>query len=227
MKQVEFNPPISPVNKQPRCPVVLLLDTSTSMRGEPIDRLNEAMVLLPTELRGDSLALKRIEIAIVTFGPVRTKTPFTIAGDFRPPALVASGHTPLGAAVKHTLRMVEDRKNEYRAQHLEYFRPLVFLFTDGAPDEGDDWVGAAAMARQAEADKRAAMFPIGVQGADMEVLTHFSSRKRPAQLKELRFREFFVWLSNTLGDVANSGAHSGGSGPPPAGRPTGDWGDLY
>ena len=67
-------------NPEPRVPCVLLLDVSGSMSGQPIAELNEGLITLKDTLAADSLASKRAEIAIVTFGGIgqrrsRTSSP--------------------------------------------------------------------------------------------------------------------------------------------------------
>ncbi len=57
-------------NPEPRCPCILLLDVSGSMNGRPINELNAGLVTFRDELLADPLALKRVELGIVTFGPV-------------------------------------------------------------------------------------------------------------------------------------------------------------
>jgi hypothetical protein len=66
-------------NPEPRCPCLLLLDTSGSMAGRPIEQLNAGLSTLHSELNADSLASKRVDLAIVTFGPVRVEAEFTSA----------------------------------------------------------------------------------------------------------------------------------------------------
>ena len=85
-------------NPEPRCPCILLLDVSGSMNGRPINELNAGLVTFRDELLADSLALKRVELGIVTFGPVHVEQPFTSAANFFPPILFAQGDTPMGAA---------------------------------------------------------------------------------------------------------------------------------
>lgn len=76
-------------NPEPRCPCILLLDVSGSMNGRPINELNAGLVTFRDELLADSLALKRVELGIVTFGPVHVGQPFTSAANFFPPILFA------------------------------------------------------------------------------------------------------------------------------------------
>src|SRR5215475_1299053 len=57
-------------NPEPRCPCLLLLDNSRSMAGRPISELNAGLTLFKEELVGDALAAKRVEVGVVSFGPV-------------------------------------------------------------------------------------------------------------------------------------------------------------
>ncbi|EEW3669705.1 VWA domain-containing protein [Escherichia coli] len=188
-------------NPEPRCPCILLLDVSGSMNGRPINELNAGLVTFRDELLADPLALKRVELGIVTFGPVHVEQPFTSAANFFPPILFVQGDTPMGAAITKALDMVEERKREYRANGISYYRPWIFLITDGAPT--DEWQAAANKVFRGEEDKRFAFFSIGVQGADMKTLAQISVRQ-PLPLQGLQFRELFSWLSSSLRSVSRS-----------------------
>jgi uncharacterized protein YegL len=189
-------------NPEPRVPCVLLLDVSGSMSGQPIAELNDGLVTLKDTLSADSLASKRAEIGIVTFGgTVKVIQDFVTAEKFHPPHLTASGNTPMGQAIVTGLEMLASRKHTYRANGISYYRPWAFLITDGGPDDG--WQPAAEMVKQGEAAKSFAFFTVGVEGANLDVLARIATRA-PVKLKGLNFRDLFLWLSQSMQAVSRS-----------------------
>jgi uncharacterized protein YegL len=171
------------------------------MRGEPINELNSGLVTYKDELAADSLAAKRVEVAIVTFGPVQVVQDFTTAEQFNPPTLTVTGDTPMGAAINQSIDMVTGRKKTYRENGIAFYRPWIFLITDGGPT--DAWHDAAARVKEGEASKAFSFFAVGVQEAHFDILKQISVRE-PLHLKGVRFRDLFQWLSNSQKSVSRS-----------------------
>jgi len=190
-------------NPEPRCPVVLLLDNSGSMSGQPIKELNGGLGAFKQAVEQDTLATLRVELAIISFGPVVMRQDFVTVDQFVPKPLQAEDLTPMGSAIEYALDILEDRKQTYKDNGITYYRPWIFLVTDGAPT--DAWQNAAQRVRQAENEKKLMFFAVGVQGADMQILSQIASPQRPPLLlNSLDFKSMFLWLSASLQQVSHS-----------------------
>lgn len=198
-------------NPEPRCPCVLLLDVSGSMGDKikstgksRIDLLNEGLRAYHTDLLSDELAAQRVEVSIITFGgKVETVCPFATARHFTPPTLSSSGDTPMGAAILQAIEAVAERKRIYKLNAMHYYRPWIFLITDGAPT--DSWKEAAKKVHEGHESKAFSFFAVAVEVEDsnLDKLRQISVRQ-PLQLKGLSFRELFVWLSQSQRSVSQS-----------------------
>jgi len=206
------------LNTERRCPVVLLLDTSASMKPN-IEDVNEGLRLLRDDLMSDSLASQRVEIALITFGPVRMIQDFVTVDRWLPPRLFANGDTPMGAALDASLKQINIRKHAYREAGIAYYRPWIWLVTDGAPT--DEWPSSARKV-QAEVERGGLeMFTIGTDNANVSILQAISHLRPPIWLREAKYKEMFVWLSQSLKPVSRSEF-----GKPLELPPTVAWGDA-
>jgi uncharacterized protein YegL len=200
------SPELLPEDHDQRAPCVLIMDVSGSMEGEPIRELNAGLSQYREEILGESLAARRVDIAIVSFGDrVEVAQHFTNAYNFAPPQLAASGPTPMASAVMTAIKLLEERKDDYRQAGMTYYRPWLFLFTDGAPTDGAaEWNVACEAVRRGEAESKFTFYAVGDSGADFSKLKEISPSRPPLKLKGMAFREFFRWLSNSQGRVAQS-----------------------
>ena len=193
-------------NPEPRCPCVLLLDTSGSMQGTPIDALNGGLRTFQEDLIKNSLASRRVEIAIVAFNSdVKVVQEFVTPDSFELQTLTAQGLTHIGAGIHRALDMVQARKALYRANGVAYYRPWIFMITDGEPQGEPEQIveQVKQRIREDEANKRVAFFPVGVENANMTRLSEISVRT-PLKLKGLNFTEMFLWLSASMNAVSQS-----------------------
>jgi Uncharacterized protein encoded in toxicity protection region of plasmid R478, contains von Willebrand factor (vWF) domain len=187
------------------------------MQGAIIEALNEALYTLRDNLVDDLLASRRVEVAIVTFdSTVRVEQDFVTADQFQPPTLTAQGLTHTGSAIHKALDMIQARKAQYRAHGIAFYRPWVFMITDGEPQGEEDRVvaQAAQRIRDDETNKRVVFFAVGVENANMARLGEIVLRT-PLKLKGLHFAEMFLWLSRSMSKISQSKVDDIVALPPP------------
>ena len=192
-------------NPDPRAPCLLLLDTSASMSGEALNALNDGIKAFHSDVMKDELARRRVELALVSFGygGVTVAQDFVTVDDWTPQDLKAGGATPMGDAIERGLDSLLARKEMYKAAGLQYYRPWVFLITDGEPT--DNWEEAAKRLKAEDDAKGLIFFAVGVEGANMTKLRQIASPTRPPlKLKGLQFSELFLWLSQSQQRVSHS-----------------------
>lgn len=121
-----------------RLPVYLLLDTSGSMYGEPIEAVKNGVQVLVSTLRQDPYALETTYLSIITFdNNAKQIMPLTELSMFQMPNLTAAGPTALGQALTLLSTTVDKEVHKASMEKKGDWKPLVFLMTDGAPT--DDW----------------------------------------------------------------------------------------
>jgi uncharacterized protein YegL len=196
--------------QHPHCATVLALDISGSMSGNKIRQLNDGVAYFRDDVLSDELARKRVEAAVVTFGSrVVLAQGFSPMDSFAPPAFKADGSTPMGEAILRSIELVRERKAAYRRMGTDYYRPWIFLVTDGEPTDmkpGDElWRRVIDEVHGGEAARDFLFFGVGVEPADMETLRRICPPERPPlQLRPGRFKDMFEWLSRSQRHISAS-----------------------
>ncbi len=167
-----FNPADFTVEEPKSIPVVLLLDTSYSMSGEPIQKLNQAVEAMVKEFKKAETMETFIKLSIITFGSengVDLHTPLTEVSNVNFQPLNVHGSTPMGTSLKMAKAMIED-KSIFKGRD---YRPTIVLLSDGGPT--DEWKGAlddfVSNGRSSKCDRIA----VAIGSADKSVLNKFIS----------------------------------------------------
>ena len=192
-------------NPDPRVACVVLCDVSKSMAGEPIAALERGFAQFCDYLHNETLASKRVEVAVVTFGAAATvMVPMQEARALQPIGFTASGTTNMAAGIHLALDIIEDRKHAYKAAGLQYYRPWILLLTDGKPNAAA-FDEAVERLNAAEASKGVIVFAVGAgPRVDYRQLGRVSVQRTPAPLDGLKYTELFAWLSASLSNVSHS-----------------------
>ena len=162
-------------NPEPRCACLLLLDTSGSMKGAKIEQLNAGLNEFARQLRGDSMAAKRVEVAMVTFGPVRVEQSFVTADSFIAAATRSRRRHAHGRGhrARHRAR---DRAQEGIPRQRHRLLPAVD-FHDLGWRTDRRFANAAQLVRAGEAKKSFMFYAVGVENADIGKLAAVAVRR--------------------------------------------------
>lgn len=179
-----------------RLPVYLLLDTSGSMSGDPIEAVKQGVKALISELKGDPQALETAYLSVITFASsAQQVSPLTELMLFKEPELSAGGSTSLGAALTLLTQCIETEVKKSTPTQKGDWRPLVFILTDGAPT--DDF---EAPARKLKSLKPANIIACAAGSyADTTVLKEITDNVLLMNnLSTGDLAQFFAWVSGSI-----------------------------
>ena len=199
-----------------RLPVYLLLDTSGSMTGEPINQVEQGIRMLLADLRNDGSASETAYLSVITFNSQAEQiTPLQDVFTFEPPVLKTGGVTALGEALEFVAARAQEEVIKKTPDTRGDWRPIIILMSDGEPT--DDWKAGLEKFRKV---KWAAKIACAVNKANRDVLREVISGNKttedtpnydpdsylvaidtayPGQMKAL-----FEWLSGSIKQTSQS-----------------------
>lgn len=195
-------------------PCVILLDISGSMNGaegtpkgkRPIDELNNAIREFKSALESVEEANGCTEICLMTFhDEVEVIQSFRNADRFNLSTLTAGGLTSMNEAIEVAVDVIERQKDIYKQKGVFYYRPWLFLFSDGLPTDDEKESSAKRKLHSAIEGGHVIFFPTSIGGwADKKFLSSYYPESVPEGKKSVlspqkgEFKAAFRWLSNSL-----------------------------
>jgi len=157
-----------------------MIDTSGSMGGTSIGQVNDAMREVIPDLKdiSDENADAKIKLAVMTFDSnVNWITPSPVdLENFKWSNLDAGGVTVLGEACKELNTKLS--RDSFLQDAVGVYAPVILLISDGSPT--DDFKSGLAELQQNKFFKNAIKVALGVEEADMDLLSEFTGNKELA-----------------------------------------------
>jgi uncharacterized protein YegL len=215
-------------NTENRTPVIFCLDCSFSMRQQRrLERVMEGMKEFCRDMAKDPVAGLSVEVCIVSFGGEEPKLDM----DFTPPnrvilpPLKADGRTPLTKGIRLALDTLESRKVRYDQNGITIYRPWLIIIGDGDDTGSKRDLDQMAAVLKAESDAKHLNVLCITVGDENQIccssLMKLSPNGKVQYLKDLKFREFFAWLSRSMEKTSRSMGHE-----EPLYEPTVTWAEL-
>jgi uncharacterized protein YegL len=190
-----------------RLPVYLLLDTSGSMSGEPIEAVKNGVQVMISSLRQNPQAIETAFISIITFNTSAQQIiPLTDLASFQMVDIKAGGTTALGDALKLAAIQIDTEVAKTTTQQKGDWKPLVFIMTDGIPT--DDWQSGLN-----EFKKRKTAYTIACAaggGADLNILKQITDNVVSLDTADSQnISKFFSWVTASIGVTSTKVEDSG------------------
>jgi len=180
-----------------KLPVYLLLDTSGSMSGEPIEAVKNGVQVMVSSLRQNPQAIETAFLSVITFNSSATQLiPLTDLASFQMLDIKASGTTSLGEALSLVARCIDNEVQQTTTEKKGDWKPLVFIMTDGVPT--DNWQNGLA-----EFKRRKIAYTVACaagSGADTSVLKQITDNVVSLDTADGNsIAKFFAWVTASIG----------------------------
>lgn len=190
-----------------RLPIYLLLDTSGSMTGEPIEAVKNGVQMMVHSLRQNPQAIETAFVSIITFdSEAKQLIPLTDLASFQTVDLKAAGTTALGAALSLLADKLENEVTKTTLEQKGDWKPIVFIMTDGVPT--DDW---QAGFQKLKAVKKGLIVGCAAgNNADDKVLKEISDQVvRLSNTDADSIGKFFQWVSASIATTSTKVEETG------------------
>jgi uncharacterized protein YegL len=180
-----------------RLPVYLLLDTSGSMSGEPIEAVKNGVQIMISSLRQNPQAIETAFLSVITFDSnAQQIIPLTDLASFQMVDIKATGVTALGEALKLVAHKIDTEVRKTTTEQKGDWKPLVFIMTDGIPT--DDWQSGLN-----EFKKSKVAFTVACaagSGADSNILKQITDNVVSLDTADsASIGKFFQWVTASIG----------------------------
>lgn len=202
------------LNTQTQLPIVVLVDTSTSMRGQPEEEVRNGLLAMYKHLNEDKTARYAVTLSIIHYN---SSSNYDVVLPFTPIHKLnylftdaiphAYGNTYMAGPLALAINSL-DRITSLHQQHgISQYRPILVVMSDGKPYDIESTERVAARLREMENEGKLSILPLAVNGADKAIMDSLSNNGS-LSITDDEFTGVFKFISASASSIA-SGSVSG------------------
>lgn len=196
----------------------ICIDTSGSMKGEPIEAVNVGLQSLLSALRQNPYALDSVYLSIFTFdSEIKNVLPLTALEDVTLPIISTpdSGPTFLGKMLEELVNTVQSEQILGSINQKGDWRPILILLTDGKPSDVMAYNNAIPQIKSLNFGNIVAC-AAGPKAAPNVLKKLTDTVVSLDTMDSNSFAQFFQWVSASVAQTSVSvGASASNTLPPP------------
>lgn len=186
---------------------VLACDRSGSVSSD-INEINQGLHDFGDVMKANHKSASVIDVELLSFGSdVTCEVGFRPAEEYVAPTLRASGCTAFNQAIIAAMKDIRKRKDYYKSMGISYWRPFLFVFSDGLPTDSECEAEAKQMLQEAYDHKGVTLYVMAVgNDADVEHLRSYLPGGKGKVLKcsPTDVSEALIWYSSSMVNLSVS-----------------------
>ncbi len=188
-------------------PVYILIDISSSMRGEPIEAVKAGIKTLLYSLNQDPYAIETVSLSIITYNSQAEQiVPLTEVYKLQVPELVAKGRSAMGEALLLLSERVDKEVVKTTVEQKGDWKPLLFLLSDG----GHSGPIAKPIAELKKHKFGAIVACAAGEKSHIDLLRKITSNIVKISTTETQnIIAYFKWISSSISTTSTKNADSG------------------
>lgn len=191
-----------------KCLCVFVIDTFCLKNDMAIDEVTLGIQRILDELESVDVSRERVEVAFITHERLSDEIriiqePVPIWQAVIPLLTTTTDDTSLMESLYVTMDFVETWKERYKSLGIPYYRPWIFLISNGMsllPCNVDE---IANKIKQDTSNKKYAFLAIYTKDADVSLLQEIKSDVPIMALDSLSITDCFKWLSSEMNEICS------------------------
>jgi uncharacterized protein YegL len=201
------------------------MSNSDNFGKSRIGRLTEGINEFYSEIKSDQATRYSAEIAIVSFDSEAHKVQdFKLIDSINgTPSFSTGKKGDIGLGVSAALQLLQERKNKYKENGVEYYQPWLIIISDGHSTGENGAIvqqnleSSHKTALELEANKKLTIIPVycgfSKDGKDDEKaireLGGYSKNNPVQSINKITFSHFFKWLGKSVSAIPSGEAQDG------------------